>query len=146
MFLSKSSGYAIRGIMYLSLDSSRNRRVQLEEIAETLHVPRFFLGKVMKRVAKEGILDSVKGHSGGFSINDQTIDTSLYRIAEIMGELTELKSCVLRFKECNKHNPCPLHEKVEPARKQWIQFLQQTTIRNLLESKQKSILGSIKAD
>ena len=67
MIFSKSFGYALRGVLYVALSADKGP-VQLNEIAEALGVPRHFMGKIMKRLAHNSILDSQKGPSGGFEI------------------------------------------------------------------------------
>jgi len=80
MLLSKSFGYALRGVLYVAMMNASKKKVQLDEMAEKLAVPRHFLAKVMKRVVKEGILSSVRGPYGGFCINESTLQTKLIRL------------------------------------------------------------------
>jgi Rrf2 family protein len=68
MFLSKSFGYALRGILYIAVMQDENRKVQIDEIATKLSVPKHFLGKIMQQVVKAGLLKSTKGPYGGFSL------------------------------------------------------------------------------
>jgi DNA-binding IscR family transcriptional regulator len=55
MFLSKSFGYALRGILYIAVMQDEERKVQIEEIATKLSVPKHFLGKIMQQVVKAGL-------------------------------------------------------------------------------------------
>ena len=43
MFLSKFFGYALRGILYVALMQDEKRKVQIDEIANKLSVPRHSL-------------------------------------------------------------------------------------------------------
>jgi Rrf2 family transcriptional regulator, iron-sulfur cluster assembly transcription factor len=132
MMFSKSFGYAIRGILFLANPENERKRVQLDDIAESLQVPRYFLGKVMKRLAKEGILDSVKGHNGGFSANDTTLETKLAVIAELMGDGFHSNRCVLHLGACNAQHPCPVHREIAPLKEQWNNTLMRLSVRDLL--------------
>lgn len=143
MTFSKSFGYAIRGIIYIVMKEYEGKNVQLDEIADTLNVPRYFLAKVMNRIVKAGILNSTKGHSGGFCCNETTLYTSLLRIAESVGELNEADNCVLRFRACNGTNPCILHKKIEPLRLKWKNFLSKTNIKDLLDEQPGGLIESI---
>jgi Rrf2 family protein len=143
MVFSKSFGYALRGVLYIAVMNSDKKRVQLDEIAESLAVPRFFLGKIMRRMAQQGILDSGKGKHGGFSINEMTLQTPLMRLIEITGEKDELDACVLRLRKCNKTSPCPMHTATEPFRKQWNEMLQSTTLESLLKNSNHDFIRSI---
>lgn len=143
MFFSKSFGYALRGILYVARASDTGERVQLDEMAKLLGVPRFFLGKVMNRMVKEGILHSVRGHYGGYNVNETTIHTSLLKIAELTGEMEQFDTCVLRFRNCNSLRPCPLHHKMEPLKEDWRALLVNTTVGDLLREDIPDFLRSI---
>ena len=86
MVFSKSFGYALRGILYVAMVNEDKTRVQLEEIAGKLAVPRYFLGKVMKKIVKGGVLNSLKGPYGGFYVNNKTMNIPLLKLIEITGE------------------------------------------------------------
>lgn len=143
MIFSKSFGYALRSVLYVALVSDEKEKTQLDEIANALHVPRYFLGKVMNRLVKEGILASVKGHNGGFCINDTTLGVSLTRIMDITGENQQFDSCVLRQHKCNASNPCPLHKQAEAIKEKWQLLLCNTTIGDLLKKNQAGFIRSI---
>jgi len=143
MVFSKSFGYALRGVLYVAMAEKSNAKVQLDEIADQLAVPRHFLGKVMKNLVKDGILDSLKGPYGGFCINERTLQTNLYKLVEITGEMEELSTCVLRLRQCNALHPCPMHRQVESLRRQWQQLLASTSIGDLLKKDQPDFIRSI---
>ena len=103
------------------------------------------MGKVMKKLVKEGVLTSLKGPYGGFCTNERTMKTSLLKLTEITGEAGEFTVCVLRLGNCNPGNPCPMHSKVESIRQQWQTLLSSTTIEDLLKKKQPDFISSIMA-
>jgi len=142
MVFSKSFGYALRGILYIALMSTRKPRVSLDEIAENLDVPRHFLGKVLKRLVKSGIISSTRGPSGGFSLNETTLSTPLTQIVEVSGDQKKLNACVLSLSICSSTNPCPLHKQAEILKREWNEVLADTTIADLL-NKQGKILKLI---
>ena len=143
MVFSKSFGYAVRGVLYIATMNGERKRIQLDEIAEKLTIPRFFLGKIMQKMVKEGILESGKGKHGGFSINEKTLKTTLLKLVAITGDKNEPDSCVLRFRKCNKLNPCPMHQETEVLRKEWNNLLQTTTLERLLATSDSNFIRSI---
>lgn len=143
MVFSKSFGYALRGILYIALTVNENERIQLAEIAEKLKIPRHFLGKVMRKLAEEGIINSMKGPYGGFSINEGTMETPLRQLINITGEGEGFNTCVLRLRKCNSQNPCPMHEEVELLRTKWQTLLASTTVGDLLKKEQPDFIRSI---
>lgn len=142
MIFSKTFGYAIRGVLYTAMVSN-GKKVQLDEMAEVLNVPRHFLGKVMKRMVKEGVLSSMKGPYGGFFLNENTMTTPLYKIIEITGESETFSVCTLKLSKCNSDNPCPLHLKMEEVRKECLNILSNTNIGDLLSKDQPDFIQSI---
>jgi Rrf2 family transcriptional regulator, iron-sulfur cluster assembly transcription factor len=142
MIFSKSFGYAVRGVLYISLQGNE-RHVQVKEIASVLAVPRHFMGKILKRLAKESILSSVKGPSGGFTTNEHTMKTPLIRLLAIMEGLSTLETCTLKFNKCSSVNPCPLHFEMEKLRKELEQVLSANTIDSLVTGDKAQLLKSI---
>ena len=143
MLFSKSFGYAVRGVLYIALMQDEKHYVQVEEIAEKLSVPRHFVGKILKRLVKEGIITSSKGPSGGFSINDSTLGSPLGRFVDVLDGMSDLKNCVLRMDTCNAENPCPLHYQLEETRIHLQSILMETTIRDLLRTDKSDFIKSI---
>ncbi len=145
MILSKSFGYALRGILYVAMLNESKDKVQLDEMAENLSVPRHFLAKVMKKLVKEGMLNSVRGPYGGFCINESTLQTKLIELVRLSGDAEWFNSCVLRLRKCNAKVPCPMHAEVELLRNKWFDILNSTTIDSLLRKDQPDFIRSIAA-
>lgn len=143
MIFSKSLGYAVRGILYIVFRTEEGKKVLLSEIAEQLSAPRHFLAKVMKKMVKENIIDSMKGPYGGFYTNENTMRTSLARLMEITGEDKRLTSCVLKLRRCNSKKPCPMHIEVATLRDEWKQLLNSTTIGDLVRKENPNFIKSI---
>jgi len=143
MFLSKSFGYALRGILYVASMNGEHRKVQAEEIANKLSVPRHFLGKIMQQLVKAGLLQSTKGPYGGFYLADDTLKMPLIKLVEITDGLDQFNICVLQFRPCNKTNPCPLHIEMDVIKTKLKQVLTETTIQDLLKEDKKIFIDSL---
>jgi Rrf2 family transcriptional regulator, iron-sulfur cluster assembly transcription factor len=143
MIFSKSFGYAIRSVLYVAIMRDEKRYVQVEEVASRLAVPRHFMGKIMKKLAKEKILVSTKGPSGGFILNAHTLTLPLMNVIEIIDGVEIFDSCALRAKECNSMSPCPMHSQLEPLKHSLKSILSDTTIGDLLEEDKPEFIKSI---
>ncbi|MBI1341571.1 MAG: Rrf2 family transcriptional regulator [Terrimonas sp.] len=143
MILSKTFGYAIRGILYIALVQKEERKVQIEEISEKLSVPRHFLGKILQELVRNGLLTSVKGPNGGFSLGENTLSKSLLDVYRTTDHIEQLTQCELRFNQCDKIHPCPLHDKVQQIREEFIALLSKTTINDLITGTKKLQLHNI---
>jgi Rrf2 family iron-sulfur cluster assembly transcriptional regulator len=143
MIFSKSFGYAVRGVLYIARTENGHRSVQVEEIASGLAVPRHFMAKVLKKLAKEGIINSAKGPLGGFRINDKTLNTSLLRFVDLSNDRDVVDTCVLQFKKCNPKNPCPLHSRMDKIRSDLSTVLHSATIGDLMKTDNRNFINGL---
>jgi Rrf2 family transcriptional regulator, iron-sulfur cluster assembly transcription factor len=143
MFLSKSFGYALRGVLYVALIDKEERKVQLDEMAGKLSVPRHFLAKIMKRMVKEGVLSSTKGPYGGFSLNDKTLQTKLIYLVSITDGVEQFDNCVLSLRKCNSQNPCPLHHQMMKLRDEMLAEFSARNIGDLMDEKNPDFIKGI---
>jgi Rrf2 family transcriptional regulator, iron-sulfur cluster assembly transcription factor len=119
------------------------RYVQVEEIAAKLAVPRHFMGKIMKKLAKEKILISTKGPSGGFILGEHTMQMPLMDLIVIIDGVEIFDTCALRAKECNSASPCPMHFRLESVKRNLKSILSDTIIGDLLEEDKSEFIRSI---
>jgi Rrf2 family transcriptional regulator, iron-sulfur cluster assembly transcription factor len=131
--ISKTCGYAIRGVIFLALDENINKKIGIQAIAEELKVPQQFMGKILQELVRKEILKSTKGPNGGFYANDSILELSLIRIVEAIDGLGVLKKCFLGRDECSSDNPCPMHDEFEVCRSSIFATFQNKNIRYFVE-------------
>jgi Rrf2 family iron-sulfur cluster assembly transcriptional regulator len=119
------------------------RKIQIEEIAGKLSVPRHFLGKIMQNLVRAGLLQSTKGPFGGFRLKEDTLSTPLIKLVEITDGLDQFRCCVLQLRECDKLNPCPMHNEVDGIKSKLQEVLTQTTLLDLLTEDKKIFIKSL---
>jgi len=145
MFLSKSFGYALRGILYVALMEGEKRKVQIGEIADKLSVPKHFLGKIMQQMVKAGLLHSTKGPYGGFTITETTLAQPIIKLVGITDGMDQFKVCLLRLRYCNGASPCPLHNEMEQVKIRMLNLFENTTIGDLMKDNKSSFIKSLSA-
>ena len=143
MVFSKSFGYAVRGVLYVALMQDTRHFVQAEEIAERLAMPRHFVGKILKKLVKAGVLSSSKGKTGGFAANNETKSMALIKLFEITEGLTSFEHCALRLQQCDGAHPCPIHNQMAIMRNKIKDMLSTTTIDDLLRENKEDFINSI---
>ena len=114
--ISKTCGYALRGVVFLALDKNKKKKIGINDIAKELEIPQHFLGKIMQELVRKGIINSTKGPNGGFFVNNHTVLRPLKDIIEAIDGLGIFKKCFLGREECNAANPCPLHDEFDNCR------------------------------
>lgn len=146
MVFSKSFGYALRSILYIALMQEENRYVQAEEVALNLGVPRHFVGKILKKLAKAKLLSSLKGPCGGFKLNEHTLHVNLLSLFIITDGQSNFKNCALRLQECSALNPCPMHEQMQEIKVRLKSILTETTISHLIKEDRPAFIKSISSE
>ncbi|WP_019991169.1 RrF2 family transcriptional regulator [Rudanella lutea] len=130
--ISKTSGYAIRGLVYLALKSSDHHKIGIHELAEELGVPQPFLGKIMQGLVRREIISSTKGPNGGFYINERTLHTPIIDVVDAIDGLGMFRRCFLGLPECDSHNPCPLHSHVVSFRDSLYDTLHSLSVQEMV--------------
>ncbi len=132
--ISKTCGYAIRGILLLALEGNRERKLGIQEIAEELKVPQHFMGKIMQELVRKGLILSVKGPHGGFYPKTDVLEISLIQIVEAIDGLNILRKCFLGREECSSENPCPMHDDFDKCRSAIFQIFESKKIGELINN------------
>ena len=64
--LSRASKYAILSTLFLAEHSSKDKKISVKEISESIDVPSPFLAKLFQQLVRGNIISSTKGPNGGF--------------------------------------------------------------------------------
>ncbi|MCF6348804.1 MAG: Rrf2 family transcriptional regulator [Flavobacteriaceae bacterium] len=131
--LSKSSAYAIRAVLYLSLYSNEERKCSPKEIADIINIPAPFLAKILQVLAKNRLISSTKGRNGGFYLTEKNRLNSLISIVDCIDGLDKFQECLLGLPICSNVYPCPIHHAISPIRKKLIEELTFKTIDDLTQ-------------
>jgi Rrf2 family iron-sulfur cluster assembly transcriptional regulator len=130
--ISNTSKYAIRAMIYLELYSSPEKKKGIKTIAQELDIPSPFLGKILQVLVKQQLLGSTKGPNGGFFLKRYAIDIPAMEIIEIMDGKDTFDKCVIRTSACDHMNPCSMHHKLAPIRKDMKLVFTTETIADLV--------------
>lgn len=129
---SKACEYGIRATLYVALKSLDNERVSLKDIAKKIDSPEAFTAKILQQLARNNIIDSVKGPSGGFQIEKDKIDSiKLIKIVSTIDGDAIFNGCGLGLKQCDEQFPCPVHNKFKKIRNDLKGMLENTSIYEL---------------
>jgi DNA-binding IscR family transcriptional regulator len=101
------------------------------------------MGKIMKRLVQQNILESQKGPSGGFLLNDATLGRFLVDVYKVTDHPEELTRCVLARGECSEENPCRLHPLIAPMKGPMFKILYETRVIDLLDGDNQELLNGL---
>jgi Rrf2 family protein len=132
--LSKTCVYSLRAIIFIAHNASENSKLGIKEISEEVDIPIHYLGKILQRLRKNNILQSVKGPHGGFYLEEKAKEIRLIKIIEITDGLSMFENCALGLKNCSDEHPCPLHDSFAAQRKALYQLYSSKTISDLVKT------------
>jgi Rrf2 family transcriptional regulator, iron-sulfur cluster assembly transcription factor len=131
---SKATEYALRATIYIAQKSSEDKKAGIEEISAAIDSPKSFTAKILQALTKNNhVVSSVRGPNGGFFLTDKAKKLPVRAILLAMGEDEILDKCVLGLKLCSEVQPCPLHARYKPIRKQLTELFVTKTIEQLAE-------------
>ncbi|OIP64798.1 MAG: Rrf2 family transcriptional regulator [Nitrospirae bacterium CG_4_9_14_3_um_filter_53_35] len=122
MELTRAADYALRGVLYLSLQPENNICI-ISEIAERMDIPEGFLARIFQILGKSGIIRSHRGKKGGFSLAKLPEQIHMKEVIEAMEGPLYLNRCLSDFGDCSRKELCSLHEV-------WVD-VQETAIKTL---------------
>ena len=89
MWVSKRTDYATRAVLALAI--AEGGPLKLEEIATATDAPRSVLEQVMPTLRSAGIVRSVRGPGGGYSLNRPAEEITLERVVRLFqGQLAPI--------------------------------------------------------
>lgn len=127
--LSDTAEYALRAVLYIA---DNDEMVRVEPMAEALGVPRNYLSKTLHQLARAGVLRSMRGPRGGFTLAVPATELTLYQVVECFDTIEARRTCLLGREQCSDANPCPAHHRWKGIAEQIATFFRNTTVDDLI--------------
>ena len=90
--MTKQADYGI--VLLTHLASTPDRRFAAPELAEATHLPAPTVSKILKLLAREGLLESHRGVKGGYSLAEEPEDISVARMITALDGPIAFTECV----------------------------------------------------
>ncbi len=131
--ISNSSKYALKGVLYLAVNSSEEQKILAKDLSINTGVPQAYLSKLMQELARHNLISSVRGPRGGFYLTEENRKVRLMEIINVIDGDNRLTSCMLSLNKCNEDYPCPLHHLVGDTKSNFITNLKEISVQDLVE-------------
>jgi len=129
---SKACQYGIKASIFIAIKSQEKLRVNLNDISKEINSPVAFTAKVLQILSKNGIINSVKGATGGFEIKNEQLDKIMIsQIVDSIDGNTIYTNCGLGFDNCSETKPCSVHFKFKRIRDDLKDMLENTSLLDL---------------
>lgn len=114
--LSSTCKTAIKAVIYLASKFESGENAGIKEIAEFIGASEHTVGKLLQTLVKQGVVNSVKGPTGGFYISKEQRKQPIINIVEAIDGKQLFKECGLGLSKCSASRPCPIHYDYKEAR------------------------------
>jgi len=107
MKITRETDHAIKCILYLS--HCPDKYVPVAEIATKNVIPRSFLAKILQKLSKLGVVESLQGNHGGFRLTRSPEKINVFEIFEAIQGAMIINECVVDQQFCNRVKFCSIH-------------------------------------
>lgn len=127
--LTRDTDYAVRALLAMAAGKSM---VTVSDLVTELKIPRPFLRRILQRLTKANILQSLKGQGGGFVLKRAPASIRLTDLMAIFQGPVRLNECLFKKKACPNRNTCPLRAQISEIEDYALTRLRSITIAKLL--------------
>lgn len=120
--ITTTSRYAIAALVALAKEDIDGAYVSIQRLSERAHVPKPYLAKILKVLAKSPILESKKGINGGVRLAKERV--SFMEVCQAFNDPIIQQTCLVSRGTCDPDDPCPFHSAWSLHRQKIITFLQ----------------------
>ncbi len=130
--LSKKVEYALMGLRYIAI--SGENIVTAKEISTKFNIPHELLAKILQKLKKEQILESVKGVHGGYQLKRSPDDIKLTELIKSLDGDFTIAECLHGQGEddCSMFKDCTIKSPVNKMQKELETFFETKTISDFV--------------
>jgi len=133
----RNTDYALRAMVHLGRHYGQET-LSARQIAKDQDFSYTLASKLMQRLQKAGLVESVMGAKGGFRLSRDPREINLQEVIETIQGPISLSTCLLGVKTCCKYGTCPIRKKLGGLQQEISDYLEGTTLSELLTVRQES--------
>lgn len=108
MIFSQTAEYGLRAMAHLAL-LPPGASIRARDLSAATGIPPDYVSKVLRRMVRDGLLSSQKGHGGGFRLARPAAEIRFIDVLAALDEELDPQHCAFGWGACGSHEPCPLH-------------------------------------
>ena len=102
MSLNITTDYAIRVLLYLASNATVGESISGKEIAEEMGIPYNYFLKIVPNLKDANFIISYQGKKGGYSLEKDPADISLFDIIDAMEDDLTISECLKNPSACSR--------------------------------------------
>ncbi len=134
MLITRASEYALLSLILLA---KATRPLDVSTLSKELNISKSFLAKILQSMAREGLLRSYRGASGGFEIAKKLDQITVHHIMLcVEGKSVAVFDCSLDESDCpsDKASTCTIWPIINSLQKRIDGFLSSVTLEDMLKN------------
>lgn len=139
MQLTRHTDYAFRILIYVA--SMQESRTTIQKMADSLAISKNHTMKIVNKLANKGWLSASRGKNGGISLGIATEAVSVKAVVELMEHTLAPVNC--ESPPCVLNKRCELKAILWDAQQQYLDYLQQFTVADLLNKQTRDVITLI---
>ena len=128
--LKRNSDYALRALVGLA-ELEKDQVATARELAESQDLAEPLLRKLLQKLVRADIVDSVQGVKGGFKLARKPRDISVLEVAEAVQGKLVINRCFLGKSVCPQQGQCHLSEKLVGVQNHLVNFFGKIRLSDL---------------
>lgn len=136
MEITRQADYAVRAVLHVAR-LPEGTRAPTSAIAQEQGIPLPFLAKIISQLAVAGIVDAMRGASGGVRLARKPEDVSMLEVIQVIDGPVALNRCVAGTDGCTLSPSCPVHEVWCEAQAELVARLSATKLSDLIARAQQ---------
>lgn len=132
--LTRTGGYALHAALAIAEMGRDGRAVRAGEISTSLGIPANYLAKILQALARDGVLVSERGRTGGFRLARPPEEITLLDVVAGFDDLGRERQCLLGRGTCSDVGGCPAHREWKAASAPAFRFFETRTLADLMNA------------
>tara|TARA_B100000287_G_C20208373_1_gene613079 strand:- start:75 stop:548 length:474 start_codon:yes stop_codon:yes gene_type:complete len=128
--INKKTEYALMALKIMG-EKTEDSIVTVREICDVLKTPFDTTAKVMQSMNHHGIVKSIQGLRGGYTLNKNLSEITFMEITKIAEDIREENFCQSNKGLCNLHSTCNIITPIDRLNSKIMTFLGQVSLKEL---------------
>jgi Rrf2 family protein len=130
VLFSRTTEYALQALIFLASRDAGTPSLA-RDVAAYLDVPAPYLAKILRDLTHGGLVHSVKGRGGGFTLAPQAAGLTLAHVLRKLDGPRAFDGCLLGLKRCSDATACPVHRTWKPLKGRLVEMLEAKTLGSM---------------
>lgn len=127
-------------MIFIAQKSKAGYKAGIKEIVKEIDAPEHFVAKILQDLVRKGFVQSLKGPTGGFYLEQSSLNYSLADIVKAIDGNKLFTGCALGLKNCSAVKPCPIHNEFKKVREDIYALLENARIGEFSKQLEKNLI------